>query len=148
VLNKKFIISWILASLLMFGISYSWHGIYLNDVRTLNYPLTIYLISSAIAYLFIGFLLMRAYTSTFFIHLFRNFFVRGLICGATLGIVLYMTALVLGVTFTKNISLANIIIDISWQVFEQAFGGFFIATLHALVFDPVPMHRLRENKEV
>jgi hypothetical protein len=147
VLNKRFIISWILSSLLMFGISYSWHGLYLNDVRTLNYPLTIYLVSSAIAYLFIGYLLMRAYTSTFFNQFFGNLFVRGLICGAVFGLVLYMTALVLGVTFTKNISLTNIIIDVSWQTFEQAMGGFLIATLHALVFEPVPMHRIRENRE-
>jgi hypothetical protein len=145
VLSKRFLLSWIFSSLLMFGISYSWHGIFLNDVRNLNYPISIYLISSSIIYLLTGFALVKFFSHLFIIQMFRNFIVRGLVCGASLGLVMYMAALVLGISFTKNTSMSSILIDVPWQIFEQAMGGLLIGTFFSFIYEPVPLNRSRDH---
>jgi hypothetical protein len=137
-LSKRVIISWIFASLSMFGISYTWHGIFLNDIANLNYPLGIFLVSSSIVYLVLGFVLVKIFTHSLIVRHIRNFFARGLVCGAGLGLFMYMLALVFGVTFTKNTTLSSILVDIPWQMFEQAFGGLLVATIYTLIYEPLP----------
>jgi hypothetical protein len=137
-LSKRIVLSWIFASLTMFGISYSWHGIFLNDLSNLDYPQGIFLFSASIVYLVIGFVLVKIFSSSFPVKHIRNFFARGLLCGAALGLFLYMLALVLGVTFTKHVTLASILVDVPWQMFEQAIGGVVIGTIYSLIFEPMP----------
>jgi len=128
----------------MFGISYTWHGVFLNDLTNLNYPIGIYLISSSIVYILIGGILSKVFSSHMIAIYIRNFFVRGIVCGAALGLVLYTFALVLGVTFTKVITLDAILIDIPWQMFEQTIGGLVVAMVYALIYEPIPMNRSEE----
>ena len=125
----------------MFGLSYAWHGVFLNDVANLHYPLSIYLISSSVVYLLAGFLLVKLFSSNYAIQMFRNFFARGLVSGALLGLVLYMVALVMGMTFTKGVTLTSILFDLPWQVFEQTFGGVVIAIVYVFIYEPIPINR-------
>jgi len=143
--TRSFIISWILSAILMFGLSYGWHGIFLNDISTQNYPVGIYLFSSGIVYLIVGLVLTLIFSSQFVIHAIPNLFLRGLACGSTLGIVLYMFALVIGVSFTKTVTLTSIAVDIPWQIFEQCFGGLIIATVFALIYEPIPFNRSEDK---
>ena len=53
-LTKRFFISWLLSSLLMFLLSYVWHGIFLTDLSRLSYPKALFLFFAAIVYLMIG----------------------------------------------------------------------------------------------
>jgi hypothetical protein len=140
-LTRRFLFSWIFSSVLMWVISYVWHGVFLNDIANLNYPKGIYLFSSAMVYLVIGVLLTRLFSMQFIIQTFQNFFIRGIVCGSLTGILLYMFALVLGVSFTKNLSLGNMVIDVPWQIFEQTFGGIVIATVYVLIYEPIPRNR-------
>jgi hypothetical protein len=142
--TRRFLLSWIFSSVGMWGISYLWHGFFLNDITNLNYPKGIYLMASTIVYMVIGFLLTRIFSLQFTINIFRNFFVRGIACGAVVGVLLYMFMIVLGVSFTKNLSMANMIIDIPWQLFEQSFGGILIALTYVLIYEPLPRNRSEE----
>ena len=63
--GKRFMFGWILSSLAMFGLSYVWHGVVLNDYAILTYPFQIYLISAAVVYLVSGFLLTRIFIAEF-----------------------------------------------------------------------------------
>jgi hypothetical protein len=139
--SKRFVYSSILSSLFMFGISYAWHGIFLNDLTNLNFPVGIYLISSSFVYLITGCLLSKIFSTQIIASHFRNFFVRGICCGAALGLVVYMFALVLGITFTKVLSLDSILVDVPWQMFEQSLGGLVVAVVYALIYEPIPMNR-------
>ena len=145
VLNKRFMFSWILSSVVMFIISYIWHGVFLNDISHIHYPLGIYLISATFVYLTIGFVMTKLYSYPGIINLFRSFFARGLILGAGLGLLLYMMALVLGVTFTKSISMASIAVDVPWQMFEQVVGGLIISTVFTIIYEPLLLNRNEER---
>jgi hypothetical protein len=142
-MGKRFILSWLFSALSMFGISYAWHGIFLNDISHLQYPMGVFLVAS-IVYLFIGFVLTKVFSSQFVHNAFRNFFTRGLICGAILGLLFYMIALVMGISFSNSITLSSILFDVPWQIFEQAFGGLIVATVYALVYEHIPVKRPAE----
>ena len=137
--------SWILSTLIMFILSYTWHGLFLNDLKNLKYPLGIYLISATFVYLMIGFVLVKLFSSETMVNLIRHFFLRGVAVGAASGLLLYMVALVLGVTFTKSITITSIIVDVPWQIFEQMVGGFIISTVYALIYEPILMNRSDEK---
>src|SRR5687768_11411061 len=51
--NKRFFISWIGSSVVMFALSYLWHGILLNDFKILanTFPLSVFLTFAGIVYL-------------------------------------------------------------------------------------------------
>jgi len=144
-LSKRFLFSWILSAIFMFAISYIWHGLFLNDIKNLKYPMGIFLTSAAFVYLAIGFVLVKLFSSDMVITLIRHFFLRGLVVGAASGLLLYMIALVLGVTFTKSITLTSIIVDVPWQVFEQVVGGIVISTVYALIYEPLLINRSEEK---
>ena len=87
----------------------------------------------------------KLYSYPGIINLFRSFFARGLILGAGLGLLLYMMALVLGVTFTKSISMASIAVDVPWQMFEQVVGGLIISTVYTIIYEPLLLNRNEER---
>ncbi|MFI5149639.1 MAG: hypothetical protein ACHQRM_07880 [Bacteroidia bacterium] len=140
-LTRRFLLSWMLSSVLMWGLSYVWHGIFLNDIANLSYPKGIYLVASTVVYLAIGMVLTKLYTLQFVIHTLQNFFIRGIVCGAVTGLLFYMFALVIGVSFSKHISLGDMAIDIPWQLFEQIFGGIIIALVFVIIYEPIPRNR-------
>lgn len=123
-LSIKFYVSWIVNSLCMFGLSYAWHAIVLNDFVRVTYPKDIFLIVAAIVYLGIGLLI------TIITYLLKKRFDShkyGIIGGAVIGAFIYAVAFLFGVSFNSIVDLKMIAFDLSWQSFEQAFGGLICA---------------------
>ncbi|HNK69749.1 MAG TPA: hypothetical protein PKH36_13570, partial [Flavobacteriales bacterium] len=61
-LQRRILVPLSLSALVMFGLSWVWHGLALNDLRDLTIPLGLYIALAAVAYLIIGAIL------TFSIH--------------------------------------------------------------------------------
>jgi len=136
-LTKRFFISWLLSSLLMFLLSYVWHGIFLTDLSRLSYPKALFLFFAAIVYLMIGFIVTKAMDFKIFDkHLKRKPVLRGLIAGACCGIAFFMIATVVGVSFSTGSKLENMILDITWQLIEQGMGGLVVGIVRLLIFEP------------
>ena len=134
-LNKRFFISWVFSAIVMFGLSYLWHGWLLYDLKKVSH-LNLFLSFAAIAYLIIGAFVARVYTIEYFKNLTRHLFLRGLIVGAVCGFVIFVITIVTGVSFVKNeTSSAFIFVDMTWQIIEQAVGGFAVGVVHAFVWD-------------
>jgi len=136
--GKRFLIGWIISSLVMFGMSYLWHGVFLNDYQLITYPLGIYLTAAAIAYLFIGFLVSRAFILEFFDKISRHPLLRGPAIGFACGVLVYIIATAVHVTFNKDMDMKYLVLDITWQGIEQAFGGLVIGIVYMVVFEPFP----------
>lgn len=143
--GKRFMLSWILSSLTMFGLSYIWHGIILNDYAILAYPFQIYLISAAVVYLVIGFLLTRIFIAEFLDRISDKAIPRGLAAGAALGVIVYMVALVVGVTFNSGMELKYLLLDVAWQTAEQCLGGLVVGLVYLLVYEFIPLPMEKEN---
>lgn len=129
---------WIFSSIFMFGLSYLWHGLVLNDYSLISYPIGIYLASAGVVYLVIGFLLNRIFIAEFLDRYSTRAVPRGLLAGVSLGIIVYMTALVIGVTFTKGLDLKYLVLDVIWQAIEQCCGGLVVGLVYLLVFEFIP----------
>ena len=143
--GKRFLIGWIVCSLIMFGLSYLWHGVFLNDYELITYPMGIYLTAASIAYLFIGFVVSRAFLIEYFDKISRHPLVRGPLIGFACGVLMYVIATVLHVSFNKDMDMKYLVLDITWQGIEQAFGGFVVGLVYMLVFEPFP--KPAEEKE-
>jgi putative flippase GtrA len=59
-----------------------------------------------------------------------------MISGAVCGIVIFMVARVVGVSFSTGSFLENMLLDITWQMVEQTIGGIVVGIVHIFVFDP------------
>ncbi|MEW6470078.1 MAG: hypothetical protein AB1458_14220 [Bacteroidota bacterium] len=139
-LNKRFFISWIVSSVVMFALSYVWHGILLNDFKMLTIPQGVFLSFAGVAYLLIGALVTRLFSLEYFTKLSRHLFLRGLLVGAVCGFMIFIVTIVTGVSFTKNSTSAFILVDMTWQLIEQAIGGFAVGVVHASVWDDSMIH--------
>lgn len=136
-------LGWIFSSLVMFGMSYLWHGIVLNDYSMISYPMGIYLVSAGVVYLVIGFLLNRIFIAEFLDRFSTKAIPRGILAGVALGVIVYMVALVIGVSFTKGLD--QIILDVSWQAVEQCVGGLIVGIIYITVFEFIPMPMEEED---
>lgn len=129
----------------MFALSYVWHGIVLNDYNLISYPKGIYLISAGVVYLVIGFLLNRIFIAEFLDRFSEKALPRGLLTGVGLGVIVYMVALVVGVTFTKGLDVKYMALDVMWQAFEQCAGGLVVGLVYMLVYEFIPQPVEEEN---
>lgn len=146
ILRRRFFLSWLFSSLLMYGLSYTWHGLITTDLQKVTYPLQVFLISAGIVYFVLGFVLTRIYQSKTLSKYFdKKPFSKGLLAGAGLGFILFLVALVLGVSFNQGLTLELILIDLAWQMIEQMAGGFLVAAIHVFVWDPAPMPEELDN---
>jgi len=143
--GKRFLIGWIISSLGMFGMSYLWHGVFLNDYQLITYPLGIYLVCAAIAYLLIGFLVSRAFMIQSFDKMSRHPLVRGPVIGFICGVLVYIIATVVHVTFNKDMDIKYLFLDIMWQGIEQSIGGLVIGIVYMLVYEPFHVEEVEEN---
>lgn len=143
--GKRFLIGWIVSSVVMFGLSYCWHGIVLNDYKLSNYPIGIYLIAASIAYIFIGFLVSRAFLLKFFDKISHHPLLRGPAIGFACGLLVYIIATVVHVNFTKELDIKYLVLDITWQGIEQAVGGLVIGIVYMTVFEAFP-HPVEEEE--
>ncbi len=136
-LTKRFFISWIASSIVMFALCYAWHGVFLTDFSRLSYPIGIFLFFAVFVYLIIGFLAAKAIDiKQLEVKFKRNPLLRGLITGASLGFSLFIITSVIGVSFSTGSKLENLLLDGCWQTIEQGVGGIVVGLAHYFVFDP------------
>lgn len=126
--RARFFISWIFSGIVMFSLSYLWHGVILNDFERLTYPRATFLTLATIVYL--GISLALTTLNTFF-EINKKPIFKGLILGLVLGFFIYLIAFVLGISFNSTPKFEYIALDVAWQMFEQGLGGLVCG----LVFD-------------
>ncbi len=137
---KKLIISALFSFISMLSAFFFWHAIVLTDFQSLSINKTFFAIISAIAYIAIAAVLIKIYTLPILKKEIHNKFLRGIICGSSLGLLLIVVVTVLGISFTKDHTLVNLALDFSWQTFEQLLGGFVIACCDHFIFEPFKSH--------
>jgi hypothetical protein len=133
--TKKFFISWLASAIVMFSLSYFWHGVFLNDLQRLTYPKEVFLTGCVITYLILGFLLTRLYLLNFPKQIAKKPLLRGIISGALLGIATYVISLVIGVSFNNQLKAEYILFDILWQTVEQTIGGITVGLAYILLYE-------------
>ncbi len=128
-LQRRILVPWIASTLVMYGLSFLWHGIALNDLRELRIPMGLYVALSAVVYLVIGL------GSTFAMHqaiqhqwigIRQGFPFKGLLLGAILGFLVYLVALIFGMSFTDR-KVVHMLVDVLWQMVEQGLGGLMVS---------------------
>lgn len=136
-LTKRFFISWLAASAIMFFISYVWHGLFLTDYSRLSYPQEVFLVIASIVYLILGFVVAKAIdTKMLEVHFKRKPIMRGAISGAACGFTFFLIATVVGVSFSTTSNIPNLLLDVTWQIVEQTIGGIAVGVVHLFVYDP------------
>lgn len=132
---KRFFISWIITSLVMFGLFYAWHGLFLNDFSRLSYPTEIFMVFAAFTYLIIGFVVVKVFEAKFFFEklFYRKLFLKGIVKGALCGFIFFMIATVIGVSFNTGTGIKNLLLDLGWQIIEQGIGGFTISITYVVL---------------
>ncbi len=124
-----FFTAWILTFVFLYGLSYTWHGIILNDLSRVSYPKDTFLLLVALVYFCISFGL------TFLVQVLpfgEKLSVKGLAVGAPMGTFIYLVAFVFGISFYSNPTMAHVAFDLGWQIFEEAIGGFVAGGLVSL----------------
>jgi len=122
----------------MYGAFYVWHGVFLNDLTRITFSKTLFLVLAALVYFIISIALYKLFESETLSSKIQNPVSRGLVSGLMLGFVLFAIVTVLGISFTKNISIEYIALDFVWQISEQALGGLIIGLAKIFIFDPIP----------
>lgn len=136
-ISKRFFISCLVSSLVMFLLSYVWHGIILTDFSRLSYSKHLFLFFAAIVYLIIGFVVSKSIDFKILEkHFKRKPVMRGAISGAMCGVAFFLIATVVGVSFSTGSKLENLLLDVTWQTIEQTIGGVAVGLTHMFVYDP------------
>jgi len=133
-LNSRFYISWLLAAVVMYLLFYSWHGIFLNDFKKVNFPFEWLIVFTAVAYFVISFLLFAVYESRPMKNIY-NFFVRGVAAGALTGFIIFIVSIVVTISISRHLSPKHLMLDCIWQICEQIVGGLVLATVKVFVAD-------------
>lgn len=121
-LKKGFFVAWIITFIFLYGISYLWHGILLNDLSRVSYSINVFLMIVAVVYFVVAFFL--TFLTHFLTQFGKNEVRRGILVGMPMGLFIYLIAFVFGISFYSNPTLGHIVLDLSWQVVEQGLGGF------------------------
>jgi len=135
-LNKRFYISWITGAVLMYVLFYFWHGVVLNDLNKIAYPKGIFLTFAAVTYLFISLIVFKAFHFKPLKDFISNNFYRAIVAGSITGIVLYMASVVLGISFSPEFSLRNLMLDCGWQMIEQTAGAMIVLLAQFFIYIP------------
>ena len=131
--GSSFFIGWIVSSGGMFSLFYTWHGIFLNDFIRIQFPLSWFILFAAVTYLLLGFG-MSVLLDSRLLHQVHSIFFKTLLTGIISGLSLFMAATVVHISLTKELSMTHVLIDSSWQIFEQCTGAFLIYLSRILVF--------------
>jgi len=135
-LSIRFFLSWILTALVMFLLFYCWHGVFLNDLKRIQFPLAWFITFAAFTYLILGAGMFFLYESRL-MKGFKNFVTRGALCGLITGLAVFMMATIVNISLTKHLSLSHLIIDCSWQITEQVLGAMVIVVLKVFIHEPL-----------
>jgi hypothetical protein len=131
-LGLRFFASWILSALTMFVLFYVWHGIFLNDFKRIQFPLTWFVTFAAITYLIFGAGIYFLYESSL-MKFIENPWVRGIICGLIAGFSLFMIATIVNISLTKHLSKQHLLVDCIWQMAEQTVGALTVVVLKYVI---------------
>lgn len=135
----RFFLSWIFSACVMFSLFYAWHGIFLNDFKRIQFPLTWFVTFAAATYLILGAGIYILYESSLMKNM-RNFITRGILCGVIAGFCLFMVATVVNISLTSHLSTNHLMMDCAWQITEQMVGAmvivFFKVTIREHVSEP------------
>ncbi len=136
-LGIRFFLSWIVSSVVMFLLFYYWHGVFLNDLKRIQFPITWFILFAAFTYLVLGAGIYFLFESRL-LKKVRNFIVRGLICGVVAGISLFMVATIVNISLTKHLSPDHLMIDCAWQIAEQVIGSMVAVAFKIFIHEPQP----------
>lgn len=138
-ISLRFFLSWIFSAVVMFTLFYVWHGIFLNDFKRIEFPLTWFVSFAAFTYLLFGSGIYFLYES----HLMKkikNFFIRGIVCGAIAGFSLFVITTIVNISLTKNLSVQHLMMDCIWQMSEQIVGAMVIVFFKIIIHEPQVEH--------
>ncbi|MDI1355103.1 MAG: hypothetical protein PSX36_09300 [bacterium] len=138
-LGLRFFLSWIFSAIVMFTLFYVWHGLFLNDFKRIQFPLAWFVAFAALTYLIFGMFIYFLYESEIMKKI-RNFFVRGVVCGAIAGFTLFMIATIVNISLTKHLSIQHLMIDCIWQISEQIIGGTVVVLFKIVIHEPQAEH--------
>ncbi len=139
------IVPWLASSVVMYGLSYVWHGVALRDLEELHIPIALYMSLAGLVYLVIGLgmtILVHKAVEYEWISLKRAFPLMSILCGAAVGFFVYLLLFVLGVSFTKNVAM-HVVADALWQMIEQGLGGLVVSL--GIIYD-MRQHFLEEER--
>jgi hypothetical protein len=129
--DRKFFISWLVCFVVMYGLSYAWHGIVLNDFIKISYPKDVFLLIAGLVYFVIALLIT---VLTYMFKRIKDSFKYGAFIGAGAGILIYSIAFLFGISFNAVIDPKLIAFDLAWQTFEQGFGGLVCAWVYRSMY--------------
>lgn len=136
--RRRFLVCWLPSALLMFGLSYAWHGWALRDLEQLRIPLSLYLVLAAVVYLAIAAVLTLGIDRAIIykvIEMKAGFPFKSMGLAAVAGFLVYLMVLIMGMSFADH-GAVHIAVDVLWQMFEQGMGGLAISL--GIIYD---MHR-------
>ena len=131
----RFLLSWIISSVVMFTLFYLWHGVFLNDFKRIQFPLSWFVTFAALTYLIFGAGMFMLYES----HIMRrigNLVVRGLVCGVIAGFSLFMIATIVNISLTSHLTTKHLLVDCIWQMSEQIVGAMVVVALKYIIHEP------------
>ncbi|MCB0792758.1 MAG: hypothetical protein H6595_10260 [Flavobacteriales bacterium] len=137
--RRGFLVPWLLSAVVMFGLSYVWHGIALNDLQEIKVPLELYFSLAGLVYLIIGMGVTIAVQQALqhqWIDLRKAFPFTSMLVGAIIGFLVYLFVYVFGMSFTIGNDMMHIAVDVVWQMVEQALGGLMVSL--GMIYD---MHK-------
>ncbi|MCB0795469.1 MAG: hypothetical protein KDB88_12090 [Flavobacteriales bacterium] len=135
---RGFLVPWSLSAVVMYGLSYLWHGVILRDFHELTIPVGLYLALAGLVYLIIGAVLTVAVHQAIiheWVNLKKAFPLHAMLIGAIVGFVVYLFVFILGLSFADH-AVIHVVVDILWQMVEQALGGLMVSL--GIIYD---MHR-------
>jgi hypothetical protein len=135
----RFFLSWIISAVVMFTLFYLWHGVFLNDFKRIQFPLTWFVTFAAFTYLILGAGLFMLYESRL-MRKVRNLFTRGVISGIIAGFALFMIATIVHISLTSQLSMKHLLVDCIWQMSEQVIGAMVVVALKLMIHEPQPEH--------
>ena len=137
-LRRHILFPWLLSSSVMYGLSYVWHGLILNDLADLRIPMTLYFILAAVVYLVLGLGLTIGVHKAIqyeWVSLKGAFPFVGMLMASVVGFCVYLVIFVLGMSFAKS-GAVHVVVDALWQMMDQAVGGLMVSL--GIIFD---MHK-------
>ncbi|MBI2721078.1 MAG: hypothetical protein HYX39_02770 [Bacteroidetes bacterium] len=134
--QKRFFISWLLCAITMFTLFYMWHGVFLNDFKRIQFPLSWFVTFAALTYLIFSagiYFLIDSQPMKWI----DNVWIRGVACGLIAGFSFFMIATVVNISLTKNLSKTHLLVDCIWQMAEQTTGAMSIIMLKFAIRTPI-----------
>ena len=124
----RLIIGTVLGASVMYGLSFYWHGVLLNDLQFITYDKKLFFGLLTFAYLAISGAL------AFVLMVYKpadNRLFKHTTISVVSGFLVYLMAFVFGISFEGK-GLEHTVVNFTWQMIEQGIGGFVIASYYII----------------